>query len=422
MIKNFSYQLLHLFWNTSMHLFSYFYLLATLLYTQPLFSQDTNFNMNIGASFNSKNTLGFYNNLRAQDKNNINFNLEYSKKDLSSQLSLNFDNHNKLNFNNSYVNYETGIANLNIGKVYRNWSFSKKSSLILSSNSSPLEAISINFEDKFDTKWFPSTVNWSVELINGSTKNSLNGENSMLTGSRVIISPTQKLSFEFLQTAQWGDKNDNLYSTNIDVLLPINTNIGKNSNINKMAGFGLSYSVSSNENTYHFYSQAIGEDEAGNLPSCFAWMAGLELMAPKMKFPTILTIEAIDTRVKTTEAGYCGPNTLYNNSVYDYINYDIVLGVPIDTEGTSLEFFGQSQLNNSLSINYSTKFLNINDKNYSQHRLSSKRSLGTISSLGVYWEKDGLGLGGNIGYQNLILDKANVSNGTIFSLFSSIKF
>ena len=79
------------------------------------------------------------------------------------------------------------------------------------------------------------------------------------------------------------------------------------------------------------------------------------------------------------------------------------------------------RLNNNLSINYSTKFLNINDKNYSQHRLSSKRSLGTITSLGIYWEKDGLELGGNIGYQNLILDKANVSNGTIFSLFSSIR-
>ena len=135
-----------------------------------------------------------------------------------------------------------------------------------------------------------------------------------------------------------------------------------------------------------------------------------------------MSIEAIDTRVKTTEHGYCGPNTMYNNSIYDYINYDTVLGVPIDTEGTSLEFFGQSQLNNNLSINYSTKFLNINDKNYSQHRLSSKRSLGTISSLGVNWEKDGFELGGSISYQNLILDKANISNGTIFSLFTSVKF
>jgi len=177
-----------------MYKFLFIFLSATLLNTQPLFSQATNFNMSIGTSFNSKNTLGFYNNLRSQNKNNINFNLEYSKRNLSSQLSLNFDDHDKLNFDNSYVNYENGIANFSIGRVDRIWSFSKKSSLILSSNSRPLEAISINLKNKFNTQWLPSTANWSVELINGSTKNSLNGKNSMLSGVRVVISPSKKLS------------------------------------------------------------------------------------------------------------------------------------------------------------------------------------------------------------------------------------
>ena len=189
-----------------------------------------------------------------------------------------------------------------------------------------------------------------------------------------------------------------------------------------MGGFGLSYTLPSNKNTYRFYSQAIGEDEAGNLPSCYAWMAGLELSAPEMKFPTTLTIEAVDTRVKKSTLGNCGANTMYNNSTYDYINYDTVLGVPIDTEGTSLELFGQSQVNKNLGINYSTKFLSINDKDYSQHRLSSKHNLGTLTSLGVNWKKDGFNLGGSISYQDLILDKANISNGTIFSLFTSVKF
>ena len=41
----------------------------------------------------------------------------------------------------------------------------------------------------------------------------------MLSGARVVISPSEKLNFEFLQTAQWGDQNDKLYSSNIDALL-----------------------------------------------------------------------------------------------------------------------------------------------------------------------------------------------------------
>ena len=143
-----------------------------------------------------------------------------------------------------------------------------------------------------------STANWSVELINGSTKNSLEGENSILTGAGAIISPTEKLSFEFLQTAHWGDQDDKLYSSNIDALLFRNTNECINANINKMAGFGLPYLVPLNKNTYRFYSQAIGEDEASNLPSCYARMAGLEVTAPEMKLATILTIEAVDTRMK----------------------------------------------------------------------------------------------------------------------------
>ena len=404
-----------------MYKFLFIFLSAILLNTQLLFAQDTNLKMSVGTSINSKNTLGFYNNLRARNKSNINFNLEYSKRSLSSQLSLNFDDHDKLNFDFSYVNYEKGIANLSIGKVDRIWSFSKKSSLILSSNSRPLEAFSLKLENRFNTNWLPSPANWSAELINGSTKNSLNGKNSMLSGIRVVISPSKKLNFEFLQIGQWGDQSDKLYSTDIEPFF-IDTNVGKNASVNKLAGFGLSYSIPLNKNTYRFYSQAIGEDEAGNLPSCYAWMAGFELTAFEIKFPTTLTIEAVDTRVKKSTHGNCGPNTMYNNGVYDYINYDTVLGVPIDTEGTSLELFGQSYINNNLSINYSTKFLNINDKNYSQHRLSSKRSLGTLTSLGIYWEKDGLKLGGGISYQDLILDKANVSNGTIFSLFSSIRF
>ena len=405
-----------------MYKFFLMFVFATFLNTQPLFSQINSLNMSLGTAFNSGNVFGVYNNLRSQNKSNVDFNLEYSKRSLSSQLSLNFDDHDKLSFYNSYVNYKKGIANLNIGKVDRIWSFSKKSSLILSSNSRPLEALSLTLENGFNTKWMPSNANWSFELINGSTKNSSNGKNSMQTGSRVVISLSDRLNFEFLQTAQWGDQDDKIYSTNIDVLLPIETNAGKNSDINKMGGFGLSYALPSNKNTYRFYTQAIGEDEAGKLPSCYAWMVGLELTAPEVKFPTTLTFEAIDTRVKKSTHGNCGANTMYNNNTYDYINYNTVLGVPIDTEGASLELFGQSQVNKNLGINYSTKFLSINDKDYSQHRLSSKRSLGTITSLGVNWKKNGFNLGGSISYQDLILDKANVLNDTIFSLFTSVKF
>jgi hypothetical protein len=94
------------------------------LNTQPLFSQNDSFNINIGTTFNSKNVILFHNKLRSQNKGNIYFNLKYSKKEISTQFTLNFDEKNTLNFDDSYVNYKKGMANLNIGKVDRIWSFS----------------------------------------------------------------------------------------------------------------------------------------------------------------------------------------------------------------------------------------------------------------------------------------------------------
>jgi hypothetical protein len=405
-----------------MYKFSLIYIFTSLLFTQPSFSQDNDLNTTVSTAFNSKNALGLYNNLRTQNKSNINYNLEYSKKSFSTRFSLNFDDQDNLNFDNSYINYKKGIADLNIGKVDRIWSFSKKSSLILSSNSRPLEIVSINLKNKFNTHWLSTTANWSAELINGITKNSVNGQNSMLSGVRVIISPSEKLNFEFLQISQWGDQNDKIYSANINSFLFGDTNEGKNAKINKLAGFGLSYSAFLNENTYRFYSQAIGEDEAGSLPSCYSWLAGLELTVQDIKFPTTVTIEAIDTRVKKTSHGNCGPNTMYNNYDYDYINYDTVLGVPIDTEGTSLELFGKSQISKKINVEYSAKYLTINDKDWSGHRLSSKRETGLINSLGVSWNANNLKLGINIYKQDYVLDKADIKNSSGIGFFSKIKF
>ena len=232
----------------------------------------------------------------------------------------------------------------------------------------------------------------------------------MLTGARVIINPSDKLNFEFLQISQWGDQNDKIYSSNINTLLFGNTNEGINASINKLAGFGVSYSIPLNKNTYRFYAQTIGEDEAGSLPSCLSWMAGIELTAHKIKFPTTVTIEAVDTRTKKSTHGNCGQNTMYNNTTYDYINYDTVLGVPIDTEGTSLELFGKSQISQKINLEYFIKYLNINDKDWLSHRLSSKHETGLINSLGVSWNSNSLKLSINMYSQDYNLDKADIKN------------
>jgi hypothetical protein len=48
---------------------------ATLLNTQPLFSQNDKLNLSVGTAFISNESFGNYNNIRFQNKNNININL-----------------------------------------------------------------------------------------------------------------------------------------------------------------------------------------------------------------------------------------------------------------------------------------------------------------------------------------------------------
>ena len=100
----------------------------------------------------------------------------------------------------------------------------------------------------------------------------------------------------------------------------------------------------------------------------------------------------------------------------------MVLGAPIDSEAISLEFFGKSQLNENLDFNYTIKLLTINDKDYLYNRLSTKRSSGSISALGISWKKNKISISGNVTRQNITLDKANISRGAVFSLTSSLVF
>jgi hypothetical protein len=292
----------------------------------------------------------------------------------------------------------------------------------LSNNARPSKSIYLKLKNRFGYDWLPSKANWSLEVFNGLTKGSLNGNKSMLFGIRAIFSPIETLDFELIQTSQWGGNDYNNGIASLGSALFFDSNNGSNSNINKMAGFGISYLIPDYIMPLRIYGQAVGEDEAGNLPSCYSYLAGLEWSNAKIKYPTTLTIEAIDTRIDFTGFGNCGPNTMYNNNTYDYTNYGKTMGETIDTEGTSLGLQIQSKISQQINFKYATKSVVINNDSWSGHRLSSKRQLGLINSLGVSWNKNNINLSGDIYYQSLNLDKANVISGYGVGFTSSIIF
>ncbi|MDB2332755.1 capsule assembly Wzi family protein [Amylibacter sp.] len=354
------------------------------------------------------------------EKENQNINHKFNS--LSSKIALNFDKHNNLTFDGSYIEYTHGITTLGFGSIDRQWSLSNNTSLILSHNARALKSIYLKLDNKIEYKWLPYIPSWSFEIFNGFTEGSLNGRKSMLLGMRAILSPNERLNIELVQTSQWGGDGYSNGRSALASALIFDTNNSKNSNINKMAGFGISYTMQGNIIPLRIYGQAIGEDEAGNLPSCYAYLAGLEVKAAKIKYPTIVSIEAIDTRVDKTSNGYCGPNTMYNNSIYNYSNYGKAMGAEIDTEGTSLGLHIRSQISQEINIDFTTKAVVINDNNWHDHRLSSKRQKGLINMLGVTWTKNNINLNGSIYNQGFSLDKASIKNGHGISVSSTIKF
>ena len=399
--------------------FLFFYFFASI---QPIFAQKQTLRLSTFFAYHSGNFLGLENILSSPDKVISKFNIKYDTVNSTSQLALNHNGHNNLTLDGSYFQYTKGIATYGVGTVDRHWSFSNNTSLILSNNARPFESIYLKLENRFGYDWLPSKADWSLEVFNGFTEGSLNGNKSMLLGLRAILSPVEGLDFELIQTSQWGGNEYNNDISSLGAALFFDTNNSSNSNINKMAGFGISYLIPSQIMPLRIYGQAIGEDEAGNLPSCYTYMAGLEWTNTKIKYPIIVDVEVIDTRVDKTTYGNCGPNTMYNNSIYDYTNYGKVMGAAIDIEGTSVGIYLRSQMSQEINIEFATKSVVINDNNWSGHRLSSNRKSGLINSLGVSWVKNNISFNGNIYNQDFNLDKANIKSGYGVGISSSIIF
>ena len=400
----------------------FLFLIFIIVNTYPTFAQNQSVGIHTQLAFNSKHFLGLQNDLRSSDKGKAELNINYHIDNISSKLAFNYDGYNDYTLDRSYLEYTSKIANFGLGAIDRHWSFSDRTSLILSHNARPIKSIYLELKNTFSHNWLPKKANWSFEIFNGFIGNSHINSKSMLLGARATLSPIEGLDFEIIQTSQWGGEG---YENGINALgaaLFLDTNDKSNANINKMAGFGVSYLTRNNLIPIRIYGQAVGEDEAGNLPSCYAYLAGIEYSNKKIKYPTTLGVEVVDTRIDTTSHGNCGPNTFYNNSVYDYSNHGVTLGSAIDTEGISIEFFGQSQISQKFNIQYSTKAVIINDKNWSNHRLSSNRESGLINSLGIFSTKNNLTLNGNVYYQNFILNKTNIKDGYGIMLSSSIRF
>jgi hypothetical protein len=185
----------------------------------------------------------------------------------------------------SYLGVSLGNFMLSAGFMDRWWGPGWDNSLILSTNARPIPGITLdrNYSDPFDSKWLSWIGPWRVTVAMGRAESSdAPVPDVRFFASRVNFRPRDWLEFGLTRTAQWcgGDRTCD-WSTFLNMVFGRDNQTANGAPAsdqpgNQMAGYDVRVRSPYRALPLAFYTQWIGEDEAGGLPSKFIGQFGLE--------------------------------------------------------------------------------------------------------------------------------------------------
>jgi capsule assembly protein Wzi len=174
---------------------------------------------------------------------------------------------------------------LSAGYLERWWGPGWDGSLILSTNARPIPTVTLerNYTDPFKTRWLSWMGPWRASIAMGEAEShDVPVPNVRFFAMRLNFKPRPWLEFGLTRTAQWcgGDRPCD-WGTFVDMVFG-NDNQTQDGAIseqqpgNQMAGYDMRLRSPWRKLPLVFYTQWIGEDEAGGLPSKFIGQFGLE--------------------------------------------------------------------------------------------------------------------------------------------------
>lgn len=187
----------------------------------------------------------------------------------------------------SYLGFNVGNFMLSAGYMERWWGPGWDGSLILSTNARPMPTVTLerNYTDPFRTPWLSWIGPWraSIAVGEGESDGLAVGKVKFLA-ARVNFRPRPWLELALTRTAQWcgGDRPCD-FDTFTDMLLGRDNQDDETGSPsaeqpgNQMAGYELRLRSPWRKLPLAVYSQWIGEDEAGGLPSKFIGQYGGEV-------------------------------------------------------------------------------------------------------------------------------------------------
>ena len=185
----------------------------------------------------------------------------------------------------SYLGVNVGNFMVSAGYMERWWGPGWDGSLALSTNARPIPSVTVerNYTDPFETRLLSWIGHWRASIAVGEAESS----NVAVPGvrflaARVNFKPRWWLEVGLTRTAQWcgGARSCDL-GTFTDLLLGRDNQVADDGTTdeqpgNQLAGYDMRLRSPWRKLPVAFYSQWIGEDEAGGLPAKFMGLFGLE--------------------------------------------------------------------------------------------------------------------------------------------------
>lgn len=216
-------------------------------------------------------------------------------------------------------------APLGPGRVYasvqrRHWGPSWVGSLILDEGAEPVPAVGWRktAATAFDNRWLAWLGPWNLDVFFGTLCGHTEPTHPRLWGARLQFAPLEGLELGLSRVVEWGGggREENL-GTFWDSLVGHDNVDGSAYNpSNQLGGFDARYTLRAGPGTaWSIYGQAIGEDEAGGLPSMYLGSAGVDVAFAA----GAASMRAFVERANTVAGGIAGhdrPGVAYRHNVY----------------------------------------------------------------------------------------------------------
>lgn len=291
------------------------------------------------------------------------------------------DDGKKFRPDGSYLGVNVGNFMISAGYMERWWGPGWDGSLILSTNARPIPSLTLerNYTDPFKTKLLSWIGPWRASLAVGeSDEDDIVMKHVRFLAARVNFKPKPWLEFGVSRTAQWcGGGRQCDFGTFTDLLLGRDNQvegggISPEQPGNQMAGYDMRLRSPWRRIPVAFFTQWIGEDEAGGLPSKFLGQFGLETWGSSPFGGWRLRAEYSDTACNFSRDRpefNCG----YRNAIYPqgYTNWGRSIGHSIDNDSRMYSLGGVLNRSNGDTISLSFRRAELNRDGAGPHAITA---------------------------------------------------